>query len=508
MNDLTMTSPSDYKFGELIHESANSMVYRGLKGTDGQTLILKILKDAYPSPDKIAEFKNEYDIVRSLDLRGVVKAYDLEKNQQRWLMVLEDFGGLSLLQLDLAGKLTISNFLALAVRITRIVGQIHEQKIIHKDLNPSNILVYPFDPEIDDLYEQPHWPVKITDFGLSAIFSRESPTFHKPNVLEGTLAYISPEQTGRMNRELDYRTDLYSLGVTFYQLLTGKLPFQSDDALELVHCHIAKPPPPPDQVRPDLPPALSEIILKLLAKNAEDRYQSAVGLAADLETCLSQWRSAGRVDSFPLAEQDVLDQLQIPQKLYGRQQETDTILNILDTIRPGSNQLVLVTGPDGIGKSAWAENLYGEVIRRQGRYVSGAFSPDGDNIPYEAFVLAINSLAEQLLIENETQVAIWKEKITEALGVDKELVPAVHSRIRSRGGCLTPGIRHFGPGRAGSFVFSLAQAGLPVFTGRPAVGHVSGQYPLCGSRFAGPDRILAYLTRRKWQHSINRGVSG
>ena len=260
-----MISFLNYQITEELYKSSNSLVYRGRRQADKQPVILKILKDTYPPPKKIAWFKREYEVTRSLNQVGVVDVYSLENDYNRWVMVLEDFGGLSLDLLKLAGKLALSDFLTLAIEVVNILGQIHQQYIIHKDINLSNIVFNPITRK-----------VKLIDFGISTALSRENSTFRNPNLLEGTLAYISPEQTGRMNRAIDYRTDFYSLGVTFYELLTGQLPFPTQDALELVHCHIARQPTPLHEHKPDIPPVLSEIVLKLMSKNAEDRYQSAL----------------------------------------------------------------------------------------------------------------------------------------------------------------------------------------------------------------------------------------
>lgn len=209
-----------YQIGAQIYESTNSLILRGYRETDEHPVILKSLKDVNPSLERIAWYRREYEVTRNLHLPGVVQAYALLIDQQRLVMVLEDFGGESLAKLKLAGKLSLEAFLKLAISITDTLGQIHAAKVIHKDINPSNIVLNPNTEQ-----------VKIIDFGISTVLSRETQCFKNPNVLEGTIAYISPEQTGRMNRSLDYRSDFYSLGVTFYELLTGQLPFQGEDEL-------------------------------------------------------------------------------------------------------------------------------------------------------------------------------------------------------------------------------------------------------------------------------------
>ncbi|MBD0344426.1 MAG: serine/threonine protein kinase, partial [Coleofasciculus sp. Co-bin14] len=308
-----MNTICGYEILTQIYESANSLVYQGIRPQDNQPVILKVLKQNYPTPSELTRYKQEYEITRDLNTDGVVKAYGLEPYQRTLVIILEDFGASSLRQLidermgRGTGALPLPEFLSIAIKTAQSLGKIHSNNVIHKDINPANIV---FNPETGIL--------KIIDFGISTVLSRENPTLKNPNVLQGTLAYVSPEQTGRMNRTLDYRTDFYSLGVTFYELLIGRLPFETTDALELVHCHIAKQPVPPHQLNPEIPKALSEIVMKLMAKTAEERYQSAWGVKADLEACLNQLQAQGEISEFPLAANDISDKFQIPQQLYGR----------------------------------------------------------------------------------------------------------------------------------------------------------------------------------------------
>jgi serine/threonine protein kinase len=234
---------------KILHESNNSIVYRGYDNKSERPVVLKMLKEAYPSPEILGWFKREYQVIRALNLPGVIKAYSLEKSEERPVMVLEDFGGESLELLKLKGKLELDKFLELALAVTEILGEIHQENIIHKDINPSNIIV-----------NLKTGQVKIIDFGISTVLSTENSNFSNPNVLEGTLAYISPEQTGRMNRAIDYRSDFYSLGVTFYELLAGQLPFETQDALELIHSHLAREPQPLAEItETNIPPIVSKI---------------------------------------------------------------------------------------------------------------------------------------------------------------------------------------------------------------------------------------------------------
>ena len=295
-----------YRILAKIHESSNSLIYRGIRIEDNRSFIFKVLRAEYPSLEQIARYKHEFEITRSISCPGVIQAYELFKYRGRLLMILEDFGGRSLDRVMSARKFTLKEFLGFAIQITETVGCLHASKVIHKDLNPSNILVR---------FHSKKTEVKAIDFGISTLLDIENLSLKRSHVLEGTIAYSSPEQTGRMNRSLDYRTDFYSLGVTFYELLTQQLPFPQKDPLELIHCHIAKQPNTPHQLDPSIPPVLSDIVMKLLAKTAEDRYQSAWGLKTDLEKCLAQLNVQGSVEEFALGLQDTSDKFQIPQKL-------------------------------------------------------------------------------------------------------------------------------------------------------------------------------------------------
>ena len=275
-----MISIPGYDVTEKLNEGMNSIVYRGQRKSDTKPVILKLLNNTHPTPIELARFKHEYRITGSLNSEGVIRVYGLEKFNNSLVMVLEDFGGESLDRIIARDPLALTDFLPLGIRLADILGQIHQLNIMHKDINPSNIV---WNPEADQ--------VKIIDFGIATELSRENPEARNPDILEGNLCYMSPEQTGRMNRDLDYRTDFYSLGITLYQLLTGRLPFHAEDKMGWVHCHMARGPLDPRKVNPEIPEALTEILYKLLAKNAEDRYQSALGLAKDLEACRKQWQA-------------------------------------------------------------------------------------------------------------------------------------------------------------------------------------------------------------------------
>ncbi len=431
-----MISLANVVVQDKIYESANSYVYRAIRKPDNTPVILKLLKQDYPTPAQLVRYKQEYEITRSFNIQGVIKAYDLQEYQRTLVIILEDFGGESLHKLIVSPPLSpppspsyekglgltfpmpLAEFLRLAIKITDILGQIHAVNIIHKDINPGNIVLNPRTGE-----------VKIIDFGIATRLTRTNPSLSHPNVLEGTLAYISPEQTGRMNRFLDYRTDFYSLGVTFYELLVAKLPFTTTDVLELVHCHIAKQPVTPHILtEQDVPKAVSDIVMKLMAKTAEERYQSAWGIRADLEACLIQLETTGRIEEFPLGSQDISDKFQIPQKLYGREKEVATLLAAFERVageEKGShsrNEMMLVAGYSGIGKSALVAELYKSITKQKGYFISGKFDQFKRNIPYSAVVNALAGLVRQLLTESQEQLNQWRGKILSALGANGQVI--------------------------------------------------------------------------------------
>ncbi|MEG4393601.1 AAA family ATPase [Microcoleus sp. BROC3] len=412
-----------YQILDLIYESPNSTVYRGIREQDNLPVIFKMLAQDYPAPAEITRYKQEYEITCNLkNLEGFVTVYSLQEYQRTLVIIFEDFGGTSLKMLkdnpvETQNISSLQHFLRIAIQTAEILARIHAAQIIHKDINPANILL---NPETGQ--------VKIIDFGIATVFTRENPTLKNPNVLEGTLAYISPEQTGRMNRSLDYRTDFYSLGVTFYELLTGQLPFAADDALELVHCHIAKQPVPPHQVNPEIPQIISDIALKLMAKTAEERYQSACGIKADLEECLNQLQTKGKIESFPLGSQDICDKFQIPQKLYGREAEVAVLLAAFARISQTENsqqsrkELMLVAGYSGIGKSALVSEVYKPITKAKGYFIAGKFDQFQRNIPYSAIVSAFSGLVRQLLTESEEQLNQWREKLLNAFGANGQII--------------------------------------------------------------------------------------
>ncbi|MDP3479745.1 MAG: serine/threonine-protein kinase PknK, partial [Desulfoprunum sp.] len=303
-------------------------------------------------------------------------------------------------------------FLSLAIGITAALADIHRQHIIHKNINPATIL-----------FDHRTGTVTIGDFSSSSRLPCEYPTQESIYSLKGQLAYLSPEMTGRMNRVVDYRTDMYSLGIVFYEMLTGELPFHADDVLEWVHCHIARMPLSPSDLISSIPSVLSAIVMKLLAKNAEERYQTALGLKSDLERCLAAWQATGEIEPFAVGENDIPDRLLIPQKLYGREDDIRTLHAIFDTvIDQGTTALVMVAGYSGIGKTSLVRELYKPVIDASGFFVSGKFDQYKRNIPYLTIAEAFRELIQQILTGSGEDIALWGEQFQDTLGSNAQLV--------------------------------------------------------------------------------------
>ncbi len=294
-----------------------------------------------PSVHELAQLKQEHNILTKLDHKGIIKSYGISIVTGRTALTLEDFGGTSLAQVLAKKTLTLDTALDIAIKVCEALAELHQNNIIHKDINPSNIVRNGISGE-----------VKIIDFNMSTTLSREVVEFKSLNVLEGTLPYIAPEQTGRMNRAVDYRSDLYSFGATLYHLFTGKLPFEAEGEIGFVHAHIAKESSPPHKVNTNLPLVLSKIVLKLLAKNAEDRYQSFLGLKRDLERCYQEWKTTKNITEFAIAENDVPDKFRLPQKLYGREKEIQKLLELFERVnKTGQAEVLLVVGYAGVGKT-------------------------------------------------------------------------------------------------------------------------------------------------------------
>ena len=419
-----------YKITEKVHQGINTEIYRGIRLADQTPVILKMLVADYPTLEELTQFRNEYELSKNVqEISGIVTPIELLNYRNGLALILNDMGGISLKQyleqksanssknsgLSYSG-LTLKEFLSIAIQLATTLGELHQRQIVHKDIKPHNIII---NPETG--------AVKITDFSIASRLSEEIATVSNPDQLEGSLSYMSPEQTGRMNRTLDYRSDYYSLGVTFYEMLAGCLPFESDDPLELIHCHIAKKPPKLSQFNPEIPPAIEGLVLKLMAKAAEDRYRSANGLIYDLQTCCQQLETTGTVNLIP-GESDRAGQLLIAQKLYGRDTEVAQLMETFDRVanppEPGQAraEMILVSGYSGIGKTALVSEVHKPIVKSRGYFISGKFDQYKRNIPYASLIQAFAELIRQLLTEPESAIKTWKKQLLNALGSNGQVI--------------------------------------------------------------------------------------
>ena len=400
-----------YSFTHKLHEGHSSVIFRGLREDDQTPVVIKVLKDEYPSPRALAQLRREYVTLRGLELPGVIRAYALENYGNGFALVMEEAGGSPLSDVIAGKPLELRRALEIALAIARTLELLHQRSIVHKDIKPHNILVNPTTGEI-----------KLIDFGIAMQLAQESPRVASPEALEGTLLYMSPEQSGRMNCAVDRRTDLYSLGVTLYEMLTGALPFVSNDAMELVHSHIARTPVSPHARRSAVPPIVSDIVMRLLAKAPDDRYQRAYGLAEDLSICLQRLDGDGRIAPFELGKRDLPEALRIPQQLYGREREVQALLDAFTRVQAGRPELLLLAGGAGVGKSMLVHEVHKAIARSGGRFITGKFDLLHRNAPFSALARAFDDLVRQLLTEPSTTLAQWRLRLLTALGANGQLM--------------------------------------------------------------------------------------
>jgi diguanylate cyclase (GGDEF)-like protein len=397
-----------YRPLEQLYRGSKTVVFRAIRESDRAPVVIKCLRQSDPDFNDLLQFRNQYTLTQHLTVSGIVNTYSLESHSSGYALVMEDFGGVSLKGYLGERRLSLAQFLAIALQLADILAELYGHGIIHKDIKPANILIHPQTQQ-----------VKLLDFSIASRLSRETQESQHPTLLEGTLAYLSPEQTGRMNRGVDYRTDFYSLGVTFYELLTGRLPFHATDPIAWVHCHLAQSPLPPHQVT-DCPAAVSAIVMKLLAKNAEDRYQSAAGLRHDLQTCLDQLQATGEIEGFTLGQRDVCDRFLISEKLYGRQAEVAALLQAFARVMGdgagGRAELMLIAGHSGIGKTAVISEVHKPIVQQRGYFIQGKFDQFGRSAPFSALVQAFRGLMAQILCESEAQLQRWRSRLLAALG--------------------------------------------------------------------------------------------
>src|SRR5215813_819998 len=392
----SLNVPDSDGSSQVLWEDGERVFSRGWRLDDnGNRLAVLLVASAadHPSPSRLDRLTHEYELKDELDRAWAARPLALMRDAGRTVLVLDDLGGEPLDRL-LGEPMEVGRFLRLAIAVTSALGKLHQRGLVHKDIKPANILA---NSAMDHVW--------LTGFGIASRLPRERQSPEAPEFIAGTLAYMAPEQTGRMNRSIDSRADLYALGVTLYEMLTGSLPFTASDPMEWVHCHIARPPPPPTERLKSLPGSVSAIIMKLLAKTAEERYQTAAGAESDLRRCLAEWETRGDIDEFQPGEHDTPGRLLIPEKLYGRASEIDILLSAFDRVVAGGRpELVLVSGYSGIGKSSVVNELHKPLVPPRGLFASGKFDQYKRDIPYANLAQAFQSLIRPLLSKTEAEL--------------------------------------------------------------------------------------------------------
>jgi predicted ATPase/signal transduction histidine kinase/tRNA A-37 threonylcarbamoyl transferase component Bud32 len=439
-----------YQLRSLFQTTNNNLLFYAVRETDQLPVIIKTPRAEHPGPRERARYQREYSLLQRLaGAPGVLVTYGLEVHGDRPILLLEDVGGQALSE-QLGQPLDPAQVLAIALPLTTTLAEVHRRGVIHKDIKPANTLL--------SAGEQ----VWLIDFGLATLQQLEHVEATPASIIEGTLPYLSPEQSGRMNRVVDYRTDFYSLGVMLYQLLTGQLPFRGNDALEWVHAHIAQAPVPPHQRVPSIPPPLSAVVLKLLGKAAEERYQSAEGLRADLERCRERLQR-GLLESFPLGLQDVPARFQLPQRLYGREAQIHALLESFERVaREGKSEWVLVRGYSGIGKSSVVHELHKPILQRRSVFLSGKFHPLQRDVPYATLAQSMRALVQQVLAGSDEEVAAWRQRLLEAFEGNGQVLVRLVPQLEQVVGKL-PAVPELPPVEAQNRFNRLFQRFLGVF---------------------------------------------
>ncbi|MGK0289148.1 MAG: putative ATPase/GAF domain-containing protein, partial [bacterium] len=402
-----------YQIKEELYSGARSLIYQGIRELDHLPVIIKLHANTFPRTEDLDQHHREFEIGKNLQHDHIIQYYSIERYKHGLAIITENFNAVSLSKIIKKKPFSVEQFLPIAIQFTSALLAIHQENIIHKDIKPQNAVI---NVETQTL--------KLIDFGIASQLETETQTVVNPNRIEGSLLYMSPEQTGRMNRDVDYRTDLYSLGVSFYELLSGKPPFTSLDPLEVVHFHIARKPIPLHIINFMIPVPLSNIVNKLLSKNAEDRYQSAYGLKADLELCLEQLQNNSVITDIQTGQQDQSSKFKIHQKLYGRDNEIKILLDNFNDIRTGQKNsvLMLVAGYSGVGKTFLIHEIHKPLTEEKGYFISGKFDQFLRNIPYASFIHAFQELVRILLTETPEQLAVWKQKLLDTLGQNGQVI--------------------------------------------------------------------------------------
>jgi predicted ATPase/signal transduction histidine kinase/tRNA A-37 threonylcarbamoyl transferase component Bud32 len=396
-------SPPGYELRELLHQGVKSEIFRATRLADGRRVVLKIPHDDGDRHQRLAELRHEFHVAARVKGPGVVEALELIEVGERPFLVFEDIDGVSLAR-AFPAKLGVASFFPVALQICDSLAEIHARGVIHKDIKPQNIIINASTGQ-----------VKLTDLAIASLLADEASTLAPPDRLVGTLAYMAPEQTGRIGRGIDARADLYALGVTFFELLAGRRPFAQTDPMELVHAHIAREPPRLVDVDPSIGPELSDLVAHLLFKDADARYRSALAVRADLRHLLEE-RGCGAVTPFTPGLRHRGAEFRLPQALYGRERERERLLEAFASAAAGSRALVLVAGTSGAGKSALVHEVHRPMVARRGTFVAGKFDQFNRSVPFASLVQALRLLIDRVVAGSDAEVEVWRRRLLDALG--------------------------------------------------------------------------------------------
>ncbi|MER8491966.1 AAA family ATPase [Mesorhizobium australicum] len=399
---------------QVLWEDGERALYRGLLTYNNEpprNVLALRLTAALPRPASVAQLSHEFELRDHLESAWAARPLELVRDRDRTMLILEDPGG-ETLDRQIGAPMSIPQFLQVAIGTAAALSQAHHRGVVHKDLKPTHILV-----------DGTSGRVRLTGFGLASRLPRERQALGPPEVIAGTLAYMAPEQTGRMNRSIDSRSDLYALGVVFYQMLTGVLPFTTSDPMELIHCHIARTPVPPSERVASIPGPISHIVTKLLAKTADERYQTATGVEHDLRRCLMQWQGEGWIAPFPTGDLDTPDRLLMPEKLYGRGPEIASLLDAYSRVATtGTPELIMICGYSGIGKSSVVNEMHKSLVPSRGLFASGKFEQEKRDIPYATVAQAFQRLIRSFLRASDAELEGWRNALREAVGAQGQLL--------------------------------------------------------------------------------------
>ncbi|MBE9472544.1 MAG: AAA family ATPase, partial [Chloroflexi bacterium] len=441
-----------YEIGDEVGGGPLFVLRRARRLSDGKSVLLKTVRSKEHTGIAVQRMMRERETTGQLNIEGIVPALDLVGTGDATTIVLDDPGGLPLRMILQSSPLDLETVLVIAIELARTLASLHSTGFTHLNIHPTSILVH---LETETL--------QLTGLGFASRAPREMQWDLGPRIFEGTLAYTSPEQTGRTSRLVDYRTDFYSFGVTLYEMLTGRLPFESKDPLELVHAHVAKQPTALNESHPDVPKVISKIVLKLMAKPAEERYQGCNGLMEDLDRCLQDLRTSGEIRSFPLGEHDVPSRFELPQKLYGRESETKKLVQALVDTDQGTTQVVLVSGPPGVGKTSLVQRLRRQVLIRGGYFVSGKWDELERTTPYGGVLESFRDLVRQILAEEAERLDEYRQRVVAALGPNLGALIEVVPEMRAITG-EPPPLPDVGPTEARNRLHRSMQQFVRVFS--------------------------------------------